>query len=168
MTQTSAGEPPTTSKLTARLRQLWAGYSLSLTLGMLWLFSWGMQTYSGWREFSLEQLAHGQTVEISEYVWVWLRTTFENNASEFLQLLTFVVLTTYLVHRGSHESKDTDERVQTQLDRIEQRLASLSPPQRDGGLAPAGGAGAGGALRDPATGAPGGAPPGSPAGRGGA
>jgi hypothetical protein len=51
--------------------------------------------------------------------------TFENWQSELLQLLTFVALTTYLVHRGSHESKDTDERMQSQLDRIEQRLATL-------------------------------------------
>jgi hypothetical protein len=42
--------------------------------------------------------------------------------SEFLQLLTFVVLTTHLVHRGSHESKDTDEAMQRQLNRIEERL----------------------------------------------
>jgi hypothetical protein len=111
---------------------VWASYSLSLTLGVFWLFSWAVQTYSGWREFNLEQLANGQTVEISDYVWVWLRTTFENNASEFLQLLTFVVLTTYLIHRGSHESKDTDEKVQAQLDRIEQRLASLSEQEQGG------------------------------------
>jgi hypothetical protein len=59
------------------------------------------------------------------YAWTWGSVTFENWQSELLQLLTFVALTTYLVHRGSHESKDTDERMQSQLDRIEQRLATL-------------------------------------------
>jgi hypothetical protein len=38
------------------------------------------------------------------------------------------VLTTFLIHKGSHESKDGDERMQEQLDRIERRLAQLSPP----------------------------------------
>jgi len=40
--------------------------------------------------------------------------------------MTFVILTTFLVHKGSHESKDTDEAVQALLDRIEARLADLS------------------------------------------
>ena len=55
----------------------------------------------------------------------WGQATFENWQSEFLQLLTFVVLTTYLIHRGSHESKDSDEAMQAQLDRIERRVAAL-------------------------------------------
>jgi hypothetical protein len=74
---------------------------------------------------------------LSDYLWVWLRTTFENNASEFLQLLTFVVLTTYLIHRGSHESKDTDDRMQEQLNRIEQRLNQLAEAESGSASAPA-------------------------------
>jgi hypothetical protein len=45
--------------------------------------------------------------------------------SEFLQLLTFVVLTTFLIHRNSHESRDSDDRMQQSLDRIEKRLKAL-------------------------------------------
>jgi hypothetical protein len=37
-----------------------------------------------------------------------------------------VVLTAYLIHRGSHESKDTDERVQKQLNRLERKLDRLT------------------------------------------
>lgn len=33
-----------------------------------------------------------------------------------------VVLTAFLVHKGSHESKDQDEKVERTLARIEQRL----------------------------------------------
>jgi hypothetical protein len=36
----------------------------------------------------------------------------ENWQSEFLQLLTFVVLTTFLIHRNSHESRDSDDEMQ--------------------------------------------------------
>ena len=36
------------------------------------------------------------------------QATFENWQSEFLQVFIFIVLTTFLVHRHSHESPDTD------------------------------------------------------------
>jgi hypothetical protein len=137
--------------------RIWRDYSLSLVLATLFLVSWGLQTWTGWVEFVAEQGEHGQDAEAfgpGGYVWAWAQATFENWQSEFLQLLTFVVLTTYLIHRGSHESKDTDDRVQAQLDRIEQRLASLSPPQRDGEVRADNGArGAGSAVRDPTAGA---------------
>jgi hypothetical protein len=109
-----------------------------------WLFAWFA--------YADTQREHGASVIASEYVVETLRDTLENWQSEFLQLLTFVVLTTYLIHRGSHESKDTDEKVQAQLDRIEQRLTSLSRSERDGVVAPAGGRGADNALRGPAPG----------------
>ena len=55
--------------------------------------------------------------------------------SEFLQLLTFVVLTTFLIHRNSHESRDSDDQMQRSLDRIEKRLKAL---EGEGGKAKAG------------------------------
>jgi hypothetical protein len=45
--------------------------------------------------------------------------------SEFRRLLTFVVLTSFLIHRNSHESRDSDDEMQRTLNRIEQRLKSL-------------------------------------------
>ena len=115
--------------------RVWRNYSLSIVLACLFLVSWGLQTWTGWVEFAAEQREHEQVAEAfgpDGYVWAWAQATFENWQSEFLQLLTFVVLTTYLIHRGSHESKDTDEKVQAQLDRIEQRLASLSGQAQGG------------------------------------
>lgn len=50
----------------------------------------------------------------------------ENWQSEFLQLLTFVVLTAFFIHRGSHESRDSDDEMKAMLQRIEQRLATLN------------------------------------------
>ena len=116
------------------MRRIFADYGLSITLAALWLVSWVIQTGSGWVEFAAEQANHGDQAEVfgsDGYIWVWLRTTFENAQSEFLQLLTFVVLTTYLVHKGSHESKDTDDKMQAQLNRIEQRLERLEQSQAD-------------------------------------
>ena len=135
--------------------RMWRDYSLSIVLAALFLVSWALQTWTGWVEFVAEQQEHGQVAEAfgpGGYIWAWAQATFENWQSEFLQLLTFVVLTTYLVHRGSHESRDTDEKFQAQLDRIEQRLAGLSRSDRSGGVALAGGRGAGNAAPGPAPG----------------
>jgi surface polysaccharide O-acyltransferase-like enzyme len=112
------------------MRNLWRNYSLSIVLLALFLVSWAIQSVSGWVEFAAEQGAHDEKALLlgpEGYIWTWAEATFENWQSEFLQLFTFVVLTTYLVHKGSHESKDTDEQMQTALDRIERRLEELSP-----------------------------------------
>jgi hypothetical protein len=110
------------------MRRLWKHYSLSIVLLALLLVSWGLQTWMGWHEYVSEQQTHGGAVAVfgpDGYVWSWGQATFENWQSEFLQLLTFVVLTSFLVHRGSHESRDQDEQSQSSLDRIEARLIRL-------------------------------------------
>jgi hypothetical protein len=108
--------------------RLWRDYSLSIVLAALFIVSWLVQTVTGWFEFVSEQREHGQVAEAfgpDGYVWKWAQATFENWQSEFLQLFTFVVLTTFLIHRKSHESKDTDDEMQSQLNRIEKQLKQL-------------------------------------------
>jgi hypothetical protein len=110
------------------IRSIWKNYNLSIVLGVLFLISWTIQTLSGWMEFQSQQQQHGQLAQFlgrDGYVWEWLTATFENWQSEFLQLFTFVVLTTFLIHKGSHESKDTDEEMEAALQRIEQKLDVL-------------------------------------------
>ena len=50
------------------------------------------------------------------------RSTLENWQSEFLRLFSFVVLSAVLILRGSAESKDSDERIEEMLRRIERKL----------------------------------------------
>lgn len=110
------------------MRRLWRHYNLSIVLFGLFVLSLGLQTWMGWRNFASEQHQHGAIAHwfgSDGYIWAWGLATFQNWQSEFLQLLTFVVLTAYLVHRGSHESKDGDERMQAQLDRIEHKLRAI-------------------------------------------
>ncbi len=110
------------------LSRLWRDYSLSIVLAVLFMASWILQTVGGWFEFVSEQSSHGQVAEAfgpDGYIWSWTKATFENWQSEFLQLFTFVVLTTFLVHRKSHELKDTDDEMQAQLDRIERAIKEL-------------------------------------------
>ncbi len=97
-------------------------YSLSIVLFILFAVSWLLQGVFQWQEFIQTQLEHGQRPEMSSFMPEFLAATFENWQSEFLQLFTFVVLTTYLIHKGSHESKDTDEQMQQSLSRIENLL----------------------------------------------
>jgi hypothetical protein len=118
-----------------RVRRLWRDYSLSIVLFVLFFVSWVGQTAVGWLEFAAEQQAHGQVARWfgqDGYVWTWAEATLENWQSEFLQLLTFVVLTSFLLHRGSHESKDGDDELRAKLDRIERRLAELASQSANG------------------------------------
>ena len=113
--------------------RLWRNYGLSITLAALFLVSLALQTWMGWVEFQSEQREHQQEAQAfgdDGYIWRWGQATFENWQSEFVQLFTFVVLTTYLVHRKSHESPDTDYDTEAALRRIEARLMQLEERSR--------------------------------------
>lgn len=120
------------------MARLWRDYSLSLVLAAMFIVSWLIQTLTGWFEFASEQREHGQAAAMfgpDGYVWKWAQATFENWQSEFLQLFTFVVLTTFLIHRNSHESRDSDDEMQRKLDRIEKAVNALqqsNEPRKDG------------------------------------
>jgi hypothetical protein len=111
------------------MRRLWDDYALSIVLVGLFLVSWALQTWMGWVEFVSEEEAHGAVATAfgnDGYFWSWGQATFENWQSEFLQVFTFVVLTTFLVHRRSHESPDADADTEAALRRIEAQLAQLT------------------------------------------
>ena len=108
--------------------KVWRDYGLSITLAVLFVISWALQTWTGWVEFASTQQAHGATAEAfgpDGYIWSWAQATFENWQSEFLQVFVFIVLTSFLVHRKSHESPDTDYDTEAALRRIEARLIDL-------------------------------------------
>jgi hypothetical protein len=110
------------------MSRIWREYGLSLTLVALFLAAWALQTWAGWVEFVAEESAHGSVAEAfgdQGYVWSWAQATFENWQSEFLQVFVFIVLTTFLVHRKSHESPDTDYETEASLRRIEAKLDVL-------------------------------------------
>ena len=115
-----------------RTKRIWNDYGLSITLIVLFMAAWALQTWTGWVEFQSEQAQHGQVAQAfgnDGYIWNWAQSTFENWQSEFLQVFVFVVLTTFLVHRKSHESPDTDydseaalRRIEAKIDELEQRV----------------------------------------------
>jgi hypothetical protein len=108
--------------------KLLRNYSLSIVLAVLFLASWILQSLTGWVEFASDQQAHGEAAQLfgpSGYFWSWMQATFENWQSEFLQLFTMVVLVSFLIHRGSQQSKDSDEEVRAMLEDVEERLARI-------------------------------------------
>ena len=110
------------------MRRLWRDYGLSVTIASMFIVAWLLQTWTGWVEFVSEQTAHGEpAVAFGDdgYVWRWAQATFENWQSEFLQVFVFIVLTTFLVHKNSHESPDADYDTEASLRRIEAKLDSL-------------------------------------------
>jgi uncharacterized membrane protein YhaH (DUF805 family) len=107
------------------MRRIWRDYSLSIVLAVLFLVSWIGQAIVQWGVFVNEQQAHGEPLQLVQYAYEFWHSTLENWQSEFLQLLSFVVLSAVFIHKGSAESKDSDERMQASLDRIEQRLGAL-------------------------------------------
>jgi hypothetical protein len=110
------------------MRRIWRDYGLSITLVALFAISWTLQTWTGWVQFQAQERDVSQTAQAfgpDGYVWSWAQATFENWQSEFLQVFVFIVLTTFLVHRRSHESPDTDYDTEAALRRIEARLAAM-------------------------------------------
>jgi hypothetical protein len=110
------------------MKKFWKERNLAIALMLLFLSSWAVQAWTGWLEFKADQSDHQQAAELfgsHGYLWSFLQATMENWQSEFLQLLTFVVLTAFLVYKGSPESKDRDEDIKAALGRIELRLDGI-------------------------------------------
>jgi hypothetical protein len=72
----------------------------------------------GWFAYVNEQVAHGQPIDVSDYLIDMGRDTLENWQSEFLQLIWQVAGLAYLLYVGSPQSKEGDERKEAKLDAI--------------------------------------------------
>jgi hypothetical protein len=111
------------------LRRLWRDYSLSIVVGLLFVSSFVLHSIFGWWEYVADQTAQGQNPTLfgsSGYVIYFGEWTFQNWQSEFLEVFVLIVATAYLVHKGSHESKDGEDQMKASLARIEEQLAKLS------------------------------------------
>ncbi len=113
------------------VRKIWKNFGLSLAFCGLFLLSWAAQGVAEWGTYSQEQRAHGEPVLVSDYIVEFGQSTLENWQSEFLQLFSFVVLSAVLIHRGSAESKDSEDRIERKIDEIRKRLDEVeSSPSR--------------------------------------
>lgn len=109
----------------SNVRRIWANFGLSLTFCILFLVTWIAQGVAEYGTYRDEQRTHGEPVTIDGYLMAFGQSTLENWQSEFLQLFSFVVLSAVMIHRGSAESKDSDDRMERKLDAIAKRLDEL-------------------------------------------
>jgi hypothetical protein len=109
----------------SRGRSVWREFGLGLSLMTLFFATWIAHGISEWQTYTDEQRSHGESSEVGDFVSEFSTSTLENWQSEFLQLFAFVVLTALYVHKGSAESKDSDEKMEASLRRIEERLGTL-------------------------------------------
>jgi len=109
----------------ARVKNVWSNFGLSIAFCGLFFISWLAQGIAEWGTFREQQRQHGEPAVLSDYMVEFGQSTLENWQSEFLQLFSFVVLSAILIHRGSAESKDSDDRMEEALKRIEKRLDEL-------------------------------------------
>jgi hypothetical protein len=115
-----------TERRRSGVRKLWTNFGLSLTFCGLFLVSWIAQGFAEWGTYRSEQVAHGALPTLGGFLVAFGQSTLENWQSEFLQLFSFVVVSAVLIHRGSAESKDSDERIEQQLKDVIARLEALS------------------------------------------
>lgn len=105
-----------------KIKTIWKNYNLSIVLFFLFIMSWGLQFISQYIKVSNEYEKNPSGSFWGDFWPEFFSSTFENWQSEFLQLLTFVVLTAYLIHKNSAESRDGTDRMEKKLDDILNKL----------------------------------------------
>jgi hypothetical protein len=102
--------------------KVWANFGLGLILCVLFFVTWAAHGVVQWQRFAEEQRTHGESPDVAGYLVDFGGSTLENWQSEFLQLFSFVVLAAVFIHRGSAESKDSEDRMEQMLKDIKKKL----------------------------------------------
>ena len=100
---------------------------LSVILLVLFIASLVGQFYFQYRHEVNEAISHGDSVPAAssvEFLESFFASVFENWQSEFLQVLAFVVLTAFFIHRGSHESPDGSDEMAADIKAIREKLGA--------------------------------------------
>lgn len=99
-------------------RSIWTRYGFAWVTATLFILTLTGHWIFGWFAYVNEQVAHQQPVGIGDYTVQMLRDTLENWQSEFLQLLWQVAGLAILLHVGSPQSKEGDDRMEAKIDAI--------------------------------------------------
>ncbi|MBL7973204.1 MAG: hypothetical protein JNL03_16915 [Prolixibacteraceae bacterium] len=110
--------------------------SLSIVFLLIFAGSLYAQFITGWHHHN-EELTEKGIASLSKQAYFksghFIQATFENWESEFLQMFLFVVLTIFLIQKGSSESKDPQN--ENPSDRSPSPLRIDAPsPVRKGGI----------------------------------
>jgi hypothetical protein len=111
---------------------------LSIALFGLFVLFLTAQSLTGWRSFNGDQMEHHlPTLDYGSYITSahFVEATFENWESEFLQMAAYILLTVWLVQKGSSESKPLDGDPELDADPWTQKDQKDAPgPVRKGGV----------------------------------
>jgi hypothetical protein len=99
-------------------QSIWKRYGFLWVTGALFLITLTGHWIFGWYAYVNEQLAHKQPIEIGDYTIEMMRDMLENWQSEFLQLVWQVAGLAILLHVGSPQSKEGDDRMEAKIDAI--------------------------------------------------
>jgi hypothetical protein len=97
---------------------VWSRYGFAWVTGGFFVITLVGHWLFGWFAYVNDQLAHAQPVEVSHYTVQMMRDTLENWQSEFLQLIWQVAGLAMLLHLGSPQSKEGDDRMEAKIDAI--------------------------------------------------
>ena len=120
------------------MRRVLRDNALSITMFGLFLIFLVAQSVTGYRANNDENQVHGQPPEsYAEYLTsgAFAEATFENWESEFLQMGAYVLLTAWLIQKGSPESKKPEGDEADADPRQERDNPEAPGPVRRGGLA---------------------------------
>lgn len=119
------------------MRTFIRNHGLSLTLLSLFAIFLGAQSLTGWNSHNDDLKDHGGlTLSYPSYLTTghFVEATFENWESEFLQMGAYVLLTIWLVEKGSSESKPPEGDDEVDADPRQTRHHTKVPgPVRRGG-----------------------------------
>jgi hypothetical protein len=107
---------------------IWKRYGFVWVTAALFVITLSGHWIFGWFAYVNEQRAHQQPVQVGEYTVQIMRDTLENWQSEFLQLIWQVVGLALLLHVGSPQSKEGDDRMEAKIDAI---LLAVDPQKGD-------------------------------------
>ena len=97
---------------------VWSRYGFVWVTGGVFLVTLVGHWIFGWFAYVGEQQAHLQPIEVGGYTIQMMRDTLENWQSEFLQLVWQVAGLAMLLHLGSPQSKEGDDRMEAKIDAI--------------------------------------------------
>ena len=119
------------------MRRFLRDNALSLTMFGFFLVFWVAQSITGWHAANADNREHHQPLErYPEYLTTghFVEATAENWESEFLQMSGYVFLTSFLLQRGSPESKPFEGDATDEDPRQARDREDVPWPVRRGGL----------------------------------
>jgi hypothetical protein len=112
--------------------------ALALTVFAIFLVLLVALVLTGHQSYNSDQVEHGETtISLTAYLGTghFWEALFENWESEFLQMGAYIVLTVFLIQKGSSESKDPDKHEAVDDDpRDADRRRAVPWPVKRGGI----------------------------------